>query len=98
MEAYKTFWCNSTFICGQNNVGYSWGKGTKCIILDEPTAMLDPAGKRSHKHCFKTQQRKNITIVYITHFMDEVVYADKIIVMDAGNIVVEGALKMYLHK
>ena len=64
----------------------------KCIILDEPTAMLDPAGKREVINTvLKLNKEENITIVYITHFMDEVVYADRIVVMDAGEIAVEGA-------
>jgi len=66
----------------------------KCIIFDEPTAMLDPSGR---KEVVQTIQHLNknekITIVHITHFMDEAVEADRIIVMDEGEIVLEGTPK-----
>jgi energy-coupling factor transport system ATP-binding protein len=62
-----------------------------CIVFDEPTAMLDPSGRkeviRTIKEINKTQ---GITIVLITHFMEEAAEADRIIVMDQGNIVMEG--------
>lgn len=64
----------------------------ECIVLDEPTAMLDPSGR---KEVIKTVRDLNkeygITIVLITHYMEEAVEADKIYVMDSGKIVVEGA-------
>lgn len=63
----------------------------KCIVLDEPTAMLDPKGR---KEVISTIQRlnkeENITIVLITHYMDEAAKANRIIVMDSGKPVVEG--------
>lgn len=63
----------------------------QCIILDEPTAMLDPSGR---KEVMETVQRLNkeegITIVHITHFMDEAVNADRVIVMEEGSMVLEG--------
>lgn len=63
----------------------------KCIILDEPTAMLDPSGR---KEVLETIRRLNkdegITVVHITHFMDEAVKADRVIVMEDGNMVLEG--------
>ncbi|MDF2548775.1 MAG: energy-coupling factor transporter ATPase [Anaerosolibacter sp.] len=63
----------------------------KCIILDEPTAMLDPSGR---KEVLETIRRLNkdegITVVHITHFMDEAVNADRVIVMEEGNMVLEG--------
>ena len=66
----------------------------KCIIFDEPTAMLDPSGRKeviqTIQHLNKTEK---ITIVHITHFMDEAVNAHRIIVMDEGEIVLEGAPK-----
>ncbi|WP_454052621.1 energy-coupling factor transporter ATPase [Clostridium sp. Marseille-Q7071] len=63
----------------------------ECIVLDEPTAMLDPSGR---KEVIKTVRDLNkeygITIVLITHYMEEAVEADKIYVMDSGKIVIEG--------
>lgn len=63
----------------------------KCIVLDEPTAMLDPVGR---KEVLKTVQKlkrdKNVTVILITHYMEEVIDADKIYVMDHGHIVMEG--------
>lgn len=63
----------------------------KCIVLDEPTAMLDPEGR---KEVLKTVHRLNkeekITIILITHYMEEVIDADKIFVMDNGKIVLSG--------
>lgn len=65
-----------------------------CIVMDEPTAMLDPVGRRE---VMKTIRRLNkehkITIVLITHYMDEAALADRIIVMDGGKIVKEGVPK-----
>lgn len=62
-----------------------------CIILDEPTAMLDPSGR---KEVLETIQRLNrqegITIIHITHFMEEAAQADRVLVMDEGKMVMEG--------
>jgi len=66
----------------------------ECIILDEPTAMLDPVGRReiiSTLRKLNSQEKK--TIIHITHHMDEVVEADRIIVMEKGRIVMEGTPK-----
>ncbi len=58
-----------------------------CLVLDEPTAMLDPQGRREVLQTVKRLNRdENITVVYITHFMEEVVAADRIVVMDSGKI------------
>ncbi len=63
----------------------------KCIILDEPTAMLDPSGRKEVIDTIKRLNKdENITILHITHYMDEVVDADRIIVMDEGKIAMEG--------
>lgn len=63
----------------------------KCIVLDEPTAMLDPNGR---KEVLKTVQllreQKHMTVILITHYMEEVVDADKIYVMDQGHVVMQG--------
>lgn len=64
---------------------------TKCIVLDEPTAMLDPNGRREVISTLKYLNKNfGITIVLITHFMDETTDADRIIVMDQGNVVMQG--------
>lgn len=66
----------------------------KCIIFDEPTAMLDPSGRKEVMQTIKhLNATEKITIVHITHFMDEAVDADRIIVMDDGKIVLEGTPK-----
>lgn len=63
----------------------------KCIVLDEPTAMLDPVGRKEVlKTVQKLRQKKNVTVILITHYMEEVVDADKIYVMDHGKVVMEG--------
>lgn len=63
----------------------------KCLVLDEPTAMLDPQGR---DEVLETVQRlhreQGITVVYITHFMEEAVEADRLIVMDQGQIIADG--------
>lgn len=63
----------------------------KCIVLDEPTAMLDPNGRKEViKTIHELREKENITVILITHYMEEVVDADKVIVMDGGQIVMEG--------
>lgn len=63
----------------------------KCIILDEPTAMLDPIGRKDVIDTIKELNReKGVTIVLITHYMEEVVDADKVYVMDKGKVVMQG--------
>lgn len=63
----------------------------KCIVLDEPTAMLDPNGR---KEVIRTVQelrkRRHVTVILITHYMEEVIDADRVYVMDSGHIVMEG--------
>ena len=63
----------------------------KCIVLDEPTAMLDPVGR---KDVIRTVHALNmvedVTVILITHYMEEVIYADKVIVMDDGKVVMQG--------
>lgn len=71
----------------------------ECIILDEPTAMLDPSGRKEVINTvLKLNRGEKITIIYITHFMDEVVYADRVIVMNAGKIVMEGVPRQIFTK
>ena len=63
----------------------------KCIVLDEPTAMLDPRGRAEVLDTIhKLNREKGITIVLITHYMDEAVDADRVVVMDNGRILTEG--------
>ena len=63
----------------------------KCIVLDEPTAMLDPNGRREVIDAVeKLQKKKNVTVILITHYMEEVTDADQVFVMDAGHIVMHG--------
>lgn len=66
----------------------------ECIVLDEPTAMLDPRGRRE---VMKTVRRLNrefgITVIFITHYMDEAARADRVVVMDKGRIILDGAPK-----
>lgn len=64
---------------------------SKCIVLDEPTAMLDPIGRKEVlKTVHRLREQENITVILITHYMDEVVDADKVYVMDQGQVVMEG--------
>lgn len=63
----------------------------KCIVLDEPTAMLDPNGRREVIEAVKKlQKEKNVTVILITHYMEEVIDADQVFVMDDGHIVMHG--------
>lgn len=63
----------------------------ECIIFDEPTAMLDPSGRREVMDTIKRLNRdKDMTVIHITHFMGEIIDADRIIVLDKGKIVLEG--------
>lgn len=63
----------------------------ECIILDEPTAMLDPAGRKEViATAHELNQKEQITIVLITHYMSEAATADRVIVMDKGRIVMDG--------
>lgn len=67
---------------------------TKCIVLDEPTAMLDPQGRKAVMKALKELHEKyNITIIMITHFMEEAMQAQRIIVMDKGKIIQDGTAK-----
>lgn len=63
----------------------------QCLVLDEPTAMLDPKGRDEVMATIKKlNKEKGITIVLITHYMDEAVQADRVIVMDGGKVLVQG--------
>lgn len=61
-----------------------------CIVFDEPTAMLDPRGREEVLCTIKALNKKGITTVLITHYMNEAVLADRVVVMDKGNILLQG--------
>ena len=63
----------------------------KCIVLDEPTAMLDPVGRKDVIRTVRAlNMGEDVTVILITHYMEEVIYADKVIVMDDGKVVMQG--------
>ena len=62
----------------------------ECIVFDEPTAMLDPKGRREVLNIAIDLNRKGMTVVFITHFMEEAACADQVIVMDGGQIKMKG--------
>jgi len=67
---------------------------SNCLVLDEPTAMLDPQGRQEVlSTVLRLHREQNITVVYITHFMEEAVAADRVIVMEQGKVVMEGVPK-----
>ncbi len=71
----------------------------QCIVLDEPTAMLDPKGRQEVLDTIMSLNReKNITIILITHYMDEAAKADRVIVFDHGRAVLDGAPKEVFEK
>ena len=66
----------------------------KCIVLDEPTAMLDPNGRKEVIEAVEQlQKEKNVTVILITHYMEEVIDADQVFVMDEGHVVMHGTPK-----
>ncbi len=63
----------------------------KCIVLDEPTAMLDPVGRKEVIRAVRALNMvEDVTVLLITHYMEEVIYADKVLVMDGGKVVMQG--------
>ncbi len=63
----------------------------QCIVLDEPTAMLDPNGRKEVLEAVhQLNRQENVTVVLITHYMEEVIDADRVVVMDDGHVVMEG--------
>lgn len=67
---------------------------TKCVVMDEPTAMLDPQGRKEVMDTvMKLNREFGITVILITHYMDEAVKADRVIVMDGGRIAMDGTPK-----
>lgn len=63
----------------------------QCIVLDEPTAMLDPSGRREVIRAVRQlNQAEKVTVILITHYMEEVIHADRVYVMDQGRVALEG--------
>lgn len=81
-------------------IGAVLAMGPEYIVLDEPTSMLDPKGRKEVIDVLRQRNKEDkITIILITHYMDEVVYSDKVIVMDKGQIVLSGQPKeVFKHK
>ncbi|MCR4587839.1 MAG: energy-coupling factor transporter ATPase [Lachnospiraceae bacterium] len=66
----------------------------KCIVLDEPTAMLDPSGRKEVIRAARAlNDVEKVTVILITHYMEEIIYADRVFVMDAGKVAMEGTPK-----
>lgn len=63
----------------------------ECIIFDEPTAMLDPKGRKEIMEIIHALNAEGITVILITHFMDEAVQADRVIIMDDGKVLLDGS-------
>ena len=71
----------------------------KCIVLDEPTAMLDPNGRKEVIEAVEQlRKEKNVTVILITHYMEEVIDADQVVVMDEGHVVMHGTPKEILSR
>ena len=71
----------------------------KCIILDEPTAMLDPNGRKEVIRAVRgLNQVEGITVILITHYMEEIIHADKVFVMDRGQIAMQGTPREIFSK
>lgn len=70
----------------------------ECIIFDEPTAMLDPSGRKEVMDAILKLNEEGITIIHITHFMDEAVSADRVVVMEDGKVALEGSPKEVFSK
>lgn len=63
----------------------------RCIVLDEPTAMLDPTGRKDVlRTVHELNEKEGVTVILITHYMEEVIFADRVIVMDGGRVVMQG--------
>ena len=71
----------------------------KCIVLDEPTAMLDPVGRKEViQAAWKLNKEEHVTIILITHYMEEVTSADQVIVMDQGKVLMQGTPKEVFYR
>ena len=71
----------------------------KCIVLDEPTAMLDPNGRKEVIRAVRAlNDVENVTVILITHYMEEIIHADKVFVMDKGRIAMQGTPREIFSK
>ena len=71
----------------------------KCIVLDEPTAMLDPNGRKEVLRAVRAlNDVENVTVILITHYMEEIIHADKVFVMDKGRIAMQGTPREIFSK
>ena len=71
----------------------------RCIVLDEPTAMLDPNGRKEVLEAVRQLNRQEkVTVVLITHYMEEVIHADHVYVMDEGHVVMEGTPERFFPR
>ena len=71
----------------------------KCIVLDEPTAMLDPRGRKEVIRAVRAlNDVEGVTVILITHYMEEIIYADRVFVMDNGRIAMEGTPREIFSK
>ena len=71
----------------------------KCIVLDEPTAMLDPSGRKEVIRAVRgLNQVEGVTLILITHYMEEIIHADKVFVMDAGKIAMQGTPREFFSQ
>lgn len=71
----------------------------ECIILDEPTAMLDPLGRKEVIQTIKDlNEKEKVTVILITHYMDEVIHADKVFVMEDGKVMMQGTPREVFSK
>lgn len=71
----------------------------ECIVLDEPTAMLDPNGRKEViRTIHQLNKQEEVTIILITHYMEEVIHADRVIVMDSGKVVMQGTPREVFSK
>lgn len=71
----------------------------ECIVLDEPTAMLDPQGRKEVMEIIGKLHREGITILLITHFMEEAAKADRVVILDEGRVVLDGTpAEVFRHR
>lgn len=93
MEKYRTF-ASHLLSGGQKQriaIAGALAMETRCLVLDEPTSMLDPVGRRSLMETVKRlHDEQGITVILITHFMEEAIEADRVIVLSKGQVVLEG--------